>query len=50
VQGADYLGDRAVGVELSGKRAGAFRLAKLERVEANVFINAAGTRAGESDR
>ena len=46
-QGADYIKDRVVGVELSGKRANAFRLAQGERIEAKVFINAAGAWAGE---
>ena len=46
-QGADYIKDRVVGVELSGKRARAFRLASGERIEAEVFINAAGAWAGE---
>ncbi len=45
-QGADYIKDRVVGVELCGKRASAFRLAGHERVEAKVFINAAGAWAG----
>lgn len=45
--GADYISDRVVGVELSGKRARAFRLASGERVEAKVLINAAGAWAGE---
>jgi FAD-dependent oxidoreductase domain-containing protein 1 len=44
--GADYIKDRVVGVELSGKRASAFRLAGHDRVEAKVFINAAGAWAG----
>lgn len=46
-QGAEYIRDRVIGVELSGKRATAFQLANLGRIEAKVFINAAGAWAGE---
>jgi FAD-dependent oxidoreductase domain-containing protein 1 len=46
-QGADYIADRVVGVEVAGKRATAFRLAQGEPIEAKVFINAAGAWAGE---
>jgi glycine/D-amino acid oxidase-like deaminating enzyme len=46
-QGAQYIADRVVGVELSGKRAAAFRLEKGGRLAADVFINAAGAWAIE---
>jgi FAD-dependent oxidoreductase domain-containing protein 1 len=46
-QGADYIRDRVVGVELSGRRASAFHLAERDPIEAKVFINAAGAWAGE---
>jgi glycine/D-amino acid oxidase-like deaminating enzyme len=46
-QGAYYIKDRVVGVEVAGKRAQAFRLGNGERIEASVFINAAGAWAGE---
>lgn len=46
-QGAQYVRDRVVGVELSGRRARAFRLEKGEPVKAEIFINAAGAWAIE---
>jgi glycine/D-amino acid oxidase-like deaminating enzyme len=46
-QGAEYIADRVVSVERSGKRATAFRLQKGEPLEAKIFINAAGAWAGE---
>jgi glycine/D-amino acid oxidase-like deaminating enzyme len=46
-QGAEYIADRVTAVDISGRRATAFQLAKGGRLEAKVLINAAGAWAGE---